>query len=211
MAHIWVPDPSSAAASAWAVLELEAESYYLDVMPPRAVARAWPARRPSFPILFRAASERDGESWVVVAPAPSALRVNGLPLGTGIHALADRDELRLEGGGDRCFFSTERVARPVRYPGGAQPVHCPRDRRPIEPGSRAIQCPACSVWHHHPEVEPAVAAEAQVPGDTAEVGTAEAASGSTEPMSCWTYGPTCALCDQPSALDAGFRWTPEGL
>jgi hypothetical protein len=28
---------------------------------------------------------------------------------------------------------------------------------------------------------------------------------------CWSYCDTCALCEQPTALDAGFRWTPGDL
>lgn len=44
-----------------------------------------------------------------------------------------------------------------------------------------VRCGGCGSLHHHGEV------------------------------SCWTYAETCALCPQPSAFDAGFRWTPEGL
>jgi hypothetical protein len=28
---------------------------------------------------------------------------------------------------------------------------------------------------------------------------------------CWTYSEACTLCPAPTALDAGFQWTPEGL
>ena len=64
---------------------------------------------------------------------------------------------------------------------GAEAVTCARCRSAIGDGSPAVRCPACDVWHHQSD------------------------------LACWTYADRCALCDQPTALDAGFRWTPEGL
>ena len=47
-----------------------------------------------------------------------------------------------------------------------------------------VTCPQCGVWHHQRE---------------------------TDALRCWTYSPHCAMCDQPTDLSAGYRWTPQGL
>ena len=80
-----------------------------------------------------------------------------------------------------AFFSTEEAPR-VEMWAGPDPVTCPRCRDAIAPGQPAVKCPGCSVLHH-------------------ECGE----------RNCWTYGMTCALCGQPTALDAGLQWTPEAL
>lgn len=84
-------------------------------------------------------------------------------------------------GGGSLFFSTESLARVMDFPGAPKQVFCPRCRDRIEPGP-AVKCPACGVWHHQLGDRP-----------------------------CWTYAETCALCPQPTALNAGFQWTPERL
>lgn len=33
----------------------------------------------------------------------------------------------------------------------------------------------------------------------------------THHLACWTYGPHCTLCAVETAMDAGYRWTPEDL
>lgn len=45
----------------------------------------------------------------------------------------------------------------------------------------AVRCPACDLWYHE-----------------------------TDDLPCWTHAPQC-VCSQPTALDTGFRWTPEAL
>ena len=79
------------------------------------------------------------------------------------------------------FFSTEEA--PCIAPFAAlEKVTCPRCRDALSPGELAVKCPACGVFHHE-----------------------------TGERNCWTYASTCALCTQPSALDAGLQWTPEAL
>lgn len=91
-----------------------------------------------------------------------------------------RDRDEIAFDGARCFFSTERLACVEPFPGADGPVFCARCKQAIEPGSPAVRCPGCGTWCHQ-----------------------------REDLGCWTYGPKCPLCDQPSALDAGFRWEPE--
>jgi hypothetical protein len=94
-----------------------------------------------------------------------------------------RDRDEVALGAHRVFFSTEELARVVPFPGLAQPAFCPRCKQKIEPGVPAVSCPGCRAWHHQ-----------------------------TEKFPCWSYAPTCALCQaQSTALDAGYTWTPEEL
>lgn len=130
-------------------------------------------------VLRRAPASRDGE-WLLLAEADASVHVNGLPVPHGIAALADRDEIRLPEG-LRVFFSTERLAHVTPYPHDAPRGFCPRCKQPLQSGGAAVRCPGCGLWHH----------------------------ASTE-LPCWTYADHCAAgCPQPTALDAGFRWTPE--
>jgi Prokaryotic RING finger family 1 len=85
------------------------------------------------------------------------------------------------GGTTPLFFTTEESAHVETFEAAA-PVTCPRCRGEVHPGDAAVRCPSCGVMHHEA-------------GD----------------RNCWTYAPTCALCSQPTALDAGLRWTPEEL
>jgi len=93
-----------------------------------------------------------------------------------------RDRDELRHGAARVFFSTESLPEVASFPGAEQPVFCPRCQLAILPQSAAVRCPKCGVWQHL-----------------------------TDDLPCWTYTDHCTLCDQPSALDGGFRWTPEEL
>ena len=93
-----------------------------------------------------------------------------------------RDRDEIRVDGERLFFSSERLAAPEPFPGADQAIMCPRCKQEIIDNSTAIKCPQCGVWHHQSEEFP-----------------------------CWTYSERCALCDQSSSLDSGYRWTPEGL
>lgn len=84
-------------------------------------------------------------------------------------------------GAGSCFFSSECAARVEAFP-APDAVPCPRCRQPIGPGTASVRCPRCLRWHHQ---------------------TAE--------LPCWTYAGTCALCPQPTPLDAGYQWTPAEL
>ena len=79
----------------------------------------------------------------------------------------------------RAWFSTERLAGIETWVGDETPG-CPRCATPVEPGHSFVRCPACEVVHHQ-----------------------------MDDRDCWTHADRCALCSQPSALDAGFRFRPE--
>jgi hypothetical protein len=93
-----------------------------------------------------------------------------------------RDRDELQVGGLRAFFSAEALAAVRPSPAQGERIFCPRCKQEIEKLSPAVRCPQCRVWHHQ---------------------TAE--------LPCWTYSERCASCNQPTDLNAGYRWTPEGL
>lgn len=114
--------------------------------------------------------------------ADDRVGVNGTPLSLGIRALRDRDEIRVPGM-PALFFSGECLAVVTAMPKTDPVANCPRCVQPIRADTPAVQCPQCRVWHHESEEYP-----------------------------CWTYGAKCAAnCDQPTNLEAGYRWTPEEL
>jgi len=132
------------------------------------------------------ASMEEEDQWAVLArptPQSSGVYVNGWPLVSGLTILRDGDEIRV-GGEDAWFFSTECLARVEALPGCDPAPGCPRCKQPIETGteSMAVRCPRCDVWYHE-----------------------------TVALPCWSYAKTCALCDQPTDLEAGYSWTPETL
>ncbi len=121
-------------------------------------------------------------TWVLVAPANKPVRVNGESLARlMVRVLQDRDEIRIAGHGS-LFFSTECLATIEPFPGADRPVFCPRCKQEVTKNAMAVCCPQCKSWHHQ---------SADFP--------------------CWTYSPKCAVCNQTTALDAGYRWTPEEL
>lgn len=129
--------------------------------------------------------------WVLLAKPADRLLVNGERLTLGIRVLRDRDELGLAAAGDsqpvaRFYYSTEQLARVEPFPGGDKPVHCPRCKQPLEVGRPAVRCPSspCQLWHHE---DP------------------------DNGLNCWSFAQHCALCEQPTPLDAGYRWTPDGI
>src|SRR5207244_9140340 len=120
------------------------------------------------------------EEWLLLCGPRCGLTVNGRRAGvTGLCRLADRDELRFPRQAP-CYFSTERLARVEPLAAGERPVPCARCKAAIT--GLAVRCPGCGLLHHQ-----------------------DAAAG----RECWTYSERCAGCDQPTALDAGFRWTPD--
>ena len=121
------------------------------------------------------------EHWILFSKEERGASVNGQPLLAGITVLRDRDEILL-GGRTRLYFSTEELAKVEPFPGSDGPVFCSRCRQPVQPGTPAVLCPCCGHWCEQSETKP-----------------------------CWTYGPTCPLCEQPTAFDNGLRWTPETL
>lgn len=84
--------------------------------------------------------------------------------------------------GMTAWFSTEARARVEPFPDATTRGCCPRCKQGIDPATPAVRCPLCGLWHH-----------------------------ASDELPCWTYAATCATCSQDTALDAGFRWTPEDL
>jgi hypothetical protein len=121
--------------------------------------------------------------WLVMAGRGTRVWVNGRLLQTGIRVLQDRDDVRVH---DQLsvFFSAEQLARVRPYTPGAASVFCPRCKQPLVDGTPSVQCPQCGVWEHQDD---------------------------DHDLGCWMYSETCAVCDQPTDLHSGFRWTPERL
>jgi hypothetical protein len=90
------------------------------------------------------------------------------------------DRDEIRAGGEVQYFSTETLAVVEPFPSLGRAVYCGRCRQKIEPGSPAVCCPACGVWYNQ---------SADLP--------------------CWTYSEKCTFCGHPTALDTGFKWTPE--
>lgn len=182
MAHLWVEET----VGDWAVVPLHSPRVDLDALSRTARDRQRNAAPvPAAPSLSGAALLNTGSpghgAWHLVAPPHVELWINGMPMLAGLHVMADRDEIRFDAR-DTFFFSTEALARVSPMPITDKAVMCPRCRQRIEPHTLAVCCPPCGLWHHQ-----------------------------SDELPCWTYAPTCALCPQPTPLDAGFRWTPTEL
>jgi len=125
--------------------------------------------------------EQEGTERWALIDGGGRVRINGHPPAAGLRVLDDRDEIRTVAGGT-VYFSTETRARVEEFPGAERPVHCPRCKLAIDAGTPAVSCSRCAIWHHQSDRYP-----------------------------CWTYAERCALCDQETDLDAGFRFSPEDL
>lgn len=169
MAQLWIRESNE-----WAVLPLTGTRLAFGDLPVATGAA------PAAAVLVRGSPD-DRAEWQLMARPSSGIAVNGLPVAAGMRTLLDQDEIRVPFLGT-LFFSTERLARVEPLPVAGHDVSCPRCRQSIAPGSPAVRCPGCEVWHH----------------------------GSPE-LPCWAYAPTCALCQQETAAEAGFKWTPEDL
>jgi hypothetical protein len=117
--------------------------------------------------------------WVLVAAGDGDARVNGLAPVAGVRVLQDHDEVRAASS-NTLFFSTETLARVQEFPGAERAVYCGRCRQAMVKGQPAVCCPGCGIWYHQ-----------------------------SQDLPCWTYAPSCAFCEQSTALDAGFAWMPE--
>jgi len=122
------------------------------------------------------------ETWVLMTPQDVPVIVNGNQVLGGIKVLENRDEIRFGGTNFRFYYSAEQLARIDRFEGGERTMTCPRCSQEILEGNAVVECPLCGVLHHQSEQYP-----------------------------CWTYAEHCALCNQSTALDMGYQWTPEGL
>lgn len=181
MACIFIPK----SGDAWEPRYLRDSQVVMDFIPPADKRGRQKTRRggsPACPVLFRF-KVSDRERWAVLAPDDLSLKVNGAAVPDALVMLGDRDSISWTGV-RTAFFSTETLPRIVAYPGGAESVHCGRCRMPLKPGELAVKCPGCSIWH----CEDAAANRG-----------------------CWSYAPTCAICDQSTDREAGFQWTPAEL
>jgi len=184
MAHLWVTQNKDGSIT-WAIAPLKGSEIFelgQDHMLPL-VGRQNRHGKSVRPVVQRGRIG-EAETWVLISPPGVSALVNGTPVLPGIKVLADRDEIRIAGTSNRLFYSTERLARVEPFPGCGQPMSCQRCKQPITKGSPVVRCPQprCQVLHHQ-----------------------------SEELNCWTYSDRCSNCDQPTELDAGYRWTPEGL
>lgn len=116
MAHLWVRD--SRADERWAIAPLESAAFTLVADPPYVVPRVPEDDEIGLMKAMPEYGAGDGKAqWVVLVGSPTRVRVNGLAVGGGIRALADRDEIRGPGLG-RYFFSTEQLASVEALPAG---------------------------------------------------------------------------------------------
>lgn len=107
--------------------------------------------------------------------------LNGTPLRCGLSMLSDRDEIRFADG-RRFYFSTERLATVEPFPDVDKPAKCVRCKTALDRGDDAVRCVGCDLWFHQ----------------TTELG-------------CFAHAANCPVCETATALDTGYRWTPEEL
>ena len=145
-------------------------------------------------VLLVRRSNGSGEQWLLLARKYADVQVNGTPLALGVRLLCDRDEINVRdrcsddngsSGALRCFYSAERLAQVVAYP-GKDAVCCPRCKQMITPGQMAVQCPgpSCGAWHH-------------------QLDERSCRAGNTPALA--------ALCTQPTELGGACRWSPDEL
>lgn len=120
------------------------------------------------------------ESWFLLVPHGVIAWVNGRQVLSHARLLKDHDSVRCAGTAT-IFFSAESLAQTDQFPGRDEAVYCPRCTLEVQRGQLACQCPACGLIHH------------QDPGVELE---------------CWSYGDTCAGCNQSTDPEAGYRWSP---
>lgn len=121
-------------------------------------------------------------AWVLLVADTGRVRVNGRSVPARMRVLRDQDEIRI--GAQRFFFSAEERAQVREFSGEGPGASCPRCKQALRKGDLSVRCPGtkCGVSYHQ-----------------------------SEELPCWTYAGVCALCGHPTALDAGFQFSPEGL
>jgi hypothetical protein len=130
--------------------------------------------------MFRVDGGGLSDTWTLLWGRNRSVRLGGLHIPTGVHVLADRDEIKVDAN-EPVVFSAETLVRVETFPGSEIETRCPRCLKTIEAGSSVVRCPECLVWYHH---------------------------GEQKDTTCWLYAPTCA-CGHPTAMDTGLKWTPE--
>jgi len=189
MSQLWSKD----AAGAWAVQALDADVMVLGGPAPAPLVAPEALGAAAGPALARSRGVNGHERWTLLCDPASRARVNGAPVAAGARVLTDRDAIAL-GDGRIVYFSAERLAETVPFPGGPggagrpgharSPTSCIRCKLPLDPGTPAVRCPApdCGFWAHE-----------------------------SEELPCWSYTEGCAACGHPTALDAGLQWSPAEL
>lgn len=174
MSHVYVSD----AEGHWSPVFLERDAVDLHTLvPPSGASSSHVGAHTARLIAFHCGA---AERWAVVAATHASLRINGILLDAiGLRVLAHKDELTLAGA-KSLFFSTETLAAVVSFPEVGRAVYCGRCRQEIKPGSPAVKCPGCGVWHDQ-----------------------------SDELGCWLFADQCSCCPQRTALDAGLAWVPE--
>lgn len=165
----------------WAVLPLEANAFLLTTNPPRPLPCTSDTDESVSRIVLLRDRREGKDSWVLISGVERDVRINGMSLALGVRVVSDKDEIFVEGVGS-LYFSTESLAHVESFKGALQMLYCPRCKQEVKAETPAVKCPQCGVWYHQ-----------------------------SEELPCWAYAETCALCPQLTDLDAGYRWTPEGL
>lgn len=168
------------AAGEFLRVPLEAPAYGLrdDPARPRALAAETPGTDAR--AVLRHCTVGPRTTWVLLTRPDTTLLVNGEPV-QQIKVLRHRDVLWWAGI-DAFYYSTERPVRIEPFPLTGGEACCVRCKVPIKPGSPAVQCGSCSLWHHQ-DVD--------------------------RKRDCWTYREVCAACEtHPTDFDAGLSWLP---
>ena len=176
MAHLWVESDGG-----WDAKKLTGRPFALAASgaPQIAVGEGLAGRAGEQAAWLIGADAGGSPVWALVAAPGSRVRINGRVPPAGLCVLAERDEIRIEGG-PRYFFSRELLTTVEEFPGLGRAVFCGRCRQPIEAGVPGVCCPNCAIWFHQ-----------------------------TTELPCWTYAEACGFCGKPTSLDAGFSWVPE--
>lgn len=181
MAHVFALQENQ--SPPWGIIPLEgSDVYYLRGDPDCPVAVCADGSPPGPAYLMRHPGPNGQDTWLLFASGHENVSINGQRLDLAIRCLRHKDEVRL--GRSVLLFSLEEQAGVVSFPGIGKPCKCARCKQEILPGTPAVRCPnaRCGVWHHQSQESP-----------------------------CWTYAETCAaLCGQPTSLEAGLQWVPEG-
>ena len=180
MAQLWFK-PANAELT---MLPLSGHPVWLSVFPPRLAAPQFGfAGQTEVRLENLPDPKTDEDRWLLFTGATAAVWVDGAPQSLGIYHLADGQEILVKGAGV-VVLTTEKLPRITALPDSGTEVICPRCKTEIDPGTDAVRCPTCGIWHHE-----------------------------REDLPCWTYEHSthCAMCAQATALDGGLRRIPEGL
>lgn len=150
MSHLWI----GSHCDGWSAHELQDAPHAL--FP---TAQTLMRQEPSSPstshgaLVLPCVRAAGGDTFALLARPALSLRVNGVPLQTGIRVLRDRDSIQLT---DRppIYFSSQRLPVIEPLPESDEPRFCPRCKSLIEAGTPAVRCVACGSWYHQSDEFP---------------------------------------------------------